>query len=115
MPRIQILDDFGVNYQIVSSNPVIIAAWLAEIANRVVSASCAINHPVRMDIWPDFVFDPDKGTSVPDWTPDGPPQRLYRGDQMQKLCDLLNGIGDIPAPPPPPEPESEQMRREYGL
>ena len=106
MPRIEIRDDWGQGYQIVSSNPAVIGAWLAEICNLLVSANCSINHPVRMDVWPHFVVDRETGRMEPDWVSNDHPH-IFKPHQMQKLVDLLNGIEDIPDPPKKPEPSPQ--------
>lgn len=113
MPRIQLYDEIGQNYQITSSNPATIGAWLAEICNIICSANTTYNHPVRLDVWPMFVWDPQTHQQIPDWGPEK--QFIFRPEQMKKLVDLLNGIDAIPEPPKPPEPESEQLRREYDV
>lgn len=50
--RIQIYDEDGFTYQITSQNLERIGQWFSDYAQQWMSANAAINHPIRMDIWP---------------------------------------------------------------
>lgn len=111
MPHIKIRDASGVNYEIISSNPATVAAWLVETFNRLVSADVRVNHPVQVDVWPHFTYTEEGYTA--DWTPAGS-SFTFDADQFTMLHELLTGVYKYPKPPKPPEPESEQLRT-HGL
>lgn len=52
--RVDIYDDMGYTHRIDSRDLKLIGQWFSEKSALLMSADTRINHPVRMDIWPEY-------------------------------------------------------------
>jgi hypothetical protein len=82
MPSIRIQDPFGYHFQLDSSDPAIVGAWLAERVADAVSANASLQPVMRITIFP---------LMENDWPAPSGEDLWFNAEQMQKLYDLLHG------------------------
>jgi hypothetical protein len=89
MPHIMIADAFGYQYDLHSSNPETIAAWLAEIFRKLSSVNNQVM-AARVNVMP-LPLDYVNGKATYDWPPgeSAVDSRIYDQDAMEELATLL--------------------------
>lgn len=84
MPHIQIIDHFGGNHMITSSDPEVIKGWLLEHASMLSSTNASLG-PVQLFIRP----MPGIHDGEWDWPPDFVPDLNVTRGQLQALADFI--------------------------